>query len=163
MTPWTVACQASLSMGFPRQEYWSGFPFPSPGDLPDPGIKPVSHALVGGFFVSELPGKPLKGMGWNLLKSQWVQIQSAKLLHIKMNIQVPSWGHLSHFSNLFDSKLLWLPVRQSKMHFNSRKGWWMNDGGLWSSISFLFLFPFLEGKGKEDSYFLQSSFNENLI
>ena len=39
----------------------------------------------------------------------------------------------------------------------------MNDGGLWSSISFLFLFPFLEGKGKEDSYFLQSSFNENLI
>ena len=69
MTPWTVACQASLSMGFPRQEYWSGFPFLSPGDLPDPGIKPVSPALVGGFFISELPAKPPKGMGWNLLKS----------------------------------------------------------------------------------------------
>ena len=40
--PWTVAHQASLSMGFPRQEYWSGFPFPSPRDLPDPGIKPTS-------------------------------------------------------------------------------------------------------------------------
>ena len=41
-TPWTVACQAPLSMGFSRQEYWSGLPFPSPGDLPNPGIKPKS-------------------------------------------------------------------------------------------------------------------------
>ena len=44
-TPWTVACQAPLSMGFSRQEYWSGLPFLSPGDLPDPGIKPGSPAL----------------------------------------------------------------------------------------------------------------------
>ena len=44
-TPWTVAYQASPSMGFPRQEYWSGLPFPSPGDLPDPGIEPWSPAL----------------------------------------------------------------------------------------------------------------------
>ena len=44
-TPWTVASQASLSMGFSRQEYWSGLPLPSPGDLPDPGIKPRSPAL----------------------------------------------------------------------------------------------------------------------
>ena len=44
-TPWTVAYQAPLSMGFSRQEYWSGLPFPSPGDLPDPGIKPGSPAL----------------------------------------------------------------------------------------------------------------------
>ena len=44
-TPWTVASQAPLSMGFFRQEYWSGFPFPSPGDLPDPGIEPTSPAL----------------------------------------------------------------------------------------------------------------------
>ena len=44
MTLWTVAHQAPLSMGFPRQEYWSGLPFPSPGDLPDPGIKPGSPA-----------------------------------------------------------------------------------------------------------------------
>ena len=42
---WTVACQAPPSMGFSRQEYWSGLPFPSPGDLPDPGIEPVSPAL----------------------------------------------------------------------------------------------------------------------
>ena len=46
-------------MGSPRQEYWSGLPFPSPGDLPDPGIKPTSPALVGGLFSTERPGKPL--------------------------------------------------------------------------------------------------------
>ena len=44
-TLWTVACQAPLSMGFSRQENWSGLPWPTPGDLPDPGIKPVSPAL----------------------------------------------------------------------------------------------------------------------
>ena len=44
-TPWTVAYQASQSMGFSRQEYWSGLPFPSPGDLPDPGIEPETPAL----------------------------------------------------------------------------------------------------------------------
>ena len=45
VTPWTVACQVPLSMGFSRQEYWNGLPFPSPGDLPNPGIKPRSPAL----------------------------------------------------------------------------------------------------------------------
>ena len=44
-TPWTVACQAPLSMGFSRQEYWSGLPFPSPEDLPNPGIEPESPTL----------------------------------------------------------------------------------------------------------------------
>ena len=55
VTPWTVASQAPLSMGFPRQEYWSGLPFPPPGDLLDPGIKPtplMSPALAGGFFTT---------------------------------------------------------------------------------------------------------------
>ena len=46
-TPWTAACQTPLSMGFPRQVYWSGLPFPSPGDLPDPGVEPASpRALI---------------------------------------------------------------------------------------------------------------------
>ena len=53
VTPWTVTCQAPLSIGFPRQEYWSGLPFPSPGDLPDSGIKPMPPALAGGFFTTE--------------------------------------------------------------------------------------------------------------
>ena len=51
-TPWTVACQAPLSMGFPRQEYWRRLACPPPGDLPDPGIKLTSPALAGGFFTS---------------------------------------------------------------------------------------------------------------
>ena len=57
MTPWAIARQASLSMGFSRQEYWSGLPFPSPGDLPNPGIEPVSPVLVGESFTTEPPGK----------------------------------------------------------------------------------------------------------
>ena len=48
--PWTVACQALLSMGFPRQEYWSRLPSASPGNLPDAGIEPMFTALAGGFF-----------------------------------------------------------------------------------------------------------------
>ena len=57
--PCTVACQAPLSMGFPRQESWHGLPFPSPGDLPDPGIQLSSPALAGGFLTTEPPGKPI--------------------------------------------------------------------------------------------------------
>ena len=58
---WTAAHQASLCMGFPRQEYWSGLPFPLPGDLPYPGIEPASPespALAGGFFITEPPEEP---------------------------------------------------------------------------------------------------------
>ena len=58
VTPWSVAHQAPLSMGFPRQEYWSGLPFPSPGDLPNPGIELEPPALGGGFFTTEPPQKP---------------------------------------------------------------------------------------------------------
>ena len=58
-TPWTIARQAPLSMGFSRQEYWSGLPFPSPGDLPDPGIEPESPALLVDALSSEPPGKPI--------------------------------------------------------------------------------------------------------
>ena len=55
-TPWTVAHQAPPSMGFSRQEYWSGLPFPSPGDLPDPGIEPGSPASKADALTSEPPG-----------------------------------------------------------------------------------------------------------
>ena len=57
VTPWTVAYQASPSMGFSRQEHWSGLPFLSPGDLPDPGIEPGSPALEADTLTSEPPGK----------------------------------------------------------------------------------------------------------
>ena len=58
VTPWTIACQAPLSMEFSSQEYHSGLPFPSPGDLPNPGIKPGSPALQAGSLPSEPPGTP---------------------------------------------------------------------------------------------------------
>ena len=59
VTPWTVAYQAPLSMEFSRQEYWSGLPFPSPGDLPDPGNEPGSPTLQADALPSEPPEKPL--------------------------------------------------------------------------------------------------------
>ena len=58
MTSLSVACQTPPSMGFPRQEYRSGLPFPSPGALPNPGIEPTSPELAGGFFSTEPPEKP---------------------------------------------------------------------------------------------------------
>ena len=59
VTPWTVGHQAPLSMGFSKKEYWTGLPFPSPEDFPDPRIKPVSPELSGRFFTPEPPGKPI--------------------------------------------------------------------------------------------------------
>ena len=57
-TPWTAAYQAPPSMGFSRQEYWSGLSFPSAGDLPDPGIEPGSPAFQADALTAEPPGKP---------------------------------------------------------------------------------------------------------
>ena len=60
-TPWTIAHQTPLSVGFPRQEYWSGLPFSTPGDLPKSGIEPMSLAspeLAGEFFTAAPPGTP---------------------------------------------------------------------------------------------------------
>ena len=66
-TPWTVALQAPLSMGFSRRKSWSGLPFPSPGDLPDPGIKLRSPTLLVDSVLSEPPRKPLwRSRGWIL-------------------------------------------------------------------------------------------------
>ena len=65
-----IACQASLSMGFPRQEHCSGLPFPPPGDSPNPGIELASlasPALAGGFFINEPPGKPENQINNHLL------------------------------------------------------------------------------------------------
>ena len=67
-TPWTVAYQAPPSMGFSRQEYLSGLPFPSPGDLPDPGIKPRSPAFQADTLTSEPPGKRCST---KLLRAPW--------------------------------------------------------------------------------------------
>ena len=70
-TPWTVTHQAPLSKGFSRQEYWSGLPCPSPGNLPNPGIEPVSPALQANSSPSEPPGKPLF-YGWMMFYCRYV-------------------------------------------------------------------------------------------
>ena len=89
VTPWTVAHQALLSMEFFRQEYWSGLPFPSPGDLPDPGIEPTSPvfpALVGDFFTTVPPGKP-----------------SGILVHTKKKWAIKLWKNIEEPSVQFSS------------------------------------------------------------
>ena len=87
-TPWTIAHQALLSMGFPRQERWSGLPFPSPGDFPDPGVKPRSPVLQANSLLSEAPGSPQ----WGLLRG--------------LNVIMPD--------RLFQQRAAWFPdTRQS--------------------------------------------------
>ena len=68
VTPRTVAHQSPLSMGFPRQEYWSGLPFPSLGDIPNLGIKPLSPELAGRLFIPKPPGKPKSTIRFFFLK-----------------------------------------------------------------------------------------------
>ena len=85
-TPWTVAYQAPLSMGFPREEYWSGLPFSSLGDLLIPGIKPISPALAGRFFITELPGKP----------HQWVYVVQL-MCHVWLFATPLTAAHLTIF------------------------------------------------------------------
>ena len=76
-TPWTAAHQAPPSMGFSRQEYRSGLPFPSPGDLPDPGIKPRSLTLQADALTSEPPGK----------KRSELQIRKERYIHLNADFQ----------------------------------------------------------------------------
>ena len=84
-TPWTVAHQALLSIEFPRQECWSGWPFPSPGDLPNPGTEPrslTSPALSGGFLPRAPPGKPIlketsQLLGGSLITSDLIPLQKS--------------------------------------------------------------------------------------
>ena len=80
MTPWTVTHQAPLSVGFSRQEYWSGLPFPSPGDLLDPGIEPGSPALQADYLPSEPPGKPLQLGVLLLLLSRFSRVRLCAIL-----------------------------------------------------------------------------------
>ena len=86
-TLWTVAHQVPLSMGFSRQEYWSGLPLPSPGDLPNPGIKPASPSLAGRFFATEPPGKPCKkGHYCNTYMDFVTDNDSVKFLSVKREL-----------------------------------------------------------------------------
>ena len=93
VTTWTIAHQAPLSMGFPRQEYWSMLPFPVPEDLPVPGSEPASlgsPALVGRFLITALPGKPE-------LKIYGIQVKPCpptvhELFHLPLNCCINDSG-----------------------------------------------------------------------
>ena len=78
-TPWTIACQAPLSMGRSKQEYWSGLPFPPPGNLPNTGVKPaslVSPALASRFFTAESLGSPLGENGYMCVYGQVLSLST---------------------------------------------------------------------------------------
>ena len=108
MTPWTGAYEAPPSMGFSRQEYWSGLPLPSPGDLPDPGIKPGSPALEADTLTSEPPGKPLICVHeWTLtsLKTRASKVKSETQFFTSY-VKNISLNHFFFFSSLKDIQSL---------------------------------------------------------
>ena len=103
MTPGTVACQAPLSMGFYRQEYWSGLPFPTPGDLTDPGTKPVSFAspeLAGGFFTLVLPGKPQRMLLYHII---WEARPKTIVISLSLKLIIFFFSEIFLFCVVFSS------------------------------------------------------------
>ena len=92
-TPWTVAHQSPLSMGFSRQEYWSGFPFPPPGDLANPRIEPKSPALQADSFLSEPPGK----LSFCLLRPKWAGARTSPARLLRPSL----WKSLEESKLLF--------------------------------------------------------------
>ena len=116
--PWTLACQAPMSVEFSRQEYWTGLPFPPPGDLPDPGTKPTSPvppALQVDFFTTEPPGKP-QGCWGSIRLNNFVKVSQLQFG------QAPSWTHS------------FTPVatqgRAAEVFRSSKSGWGLHN--LWA-------------------------------
>ena len=108
VTPWTVACQAHLSMGFSWQEYWSGLLFPPPRDPPNPGIKPASPALAGRFSTTEPPGKPLWSQGvWTRQSNKilWISFKTEVSPLLSLVFPIPGY-HSTSPSTLFASAIV---------------------------------------------------------
>ena len=101
VTPWTVTCQAPLSMEFSRPGYWNGLPFPSPGDLPNPGIKPMSRTLQVDSLPAEPQGKPkyvclfyycyVKYLSNCLFFFFYLKTSLAKILPLLSTLSSPQW------------------------------------------------------------------------
>ena len=111
-TPWTVAYQAPLSMDFSRQKYWSGSPFPSPGDLPNPGVKPGSPTLQADTLPSEPPGKPgeLEEGQFSLARRGREENLSGNRLHKEVAACVCTYVCLSSWG----ANITWLPPASSR-------------------------------------------------
>ena len=126
VTPRTAAGQAPLSIGFPREEYWSGLPFPYAGDLPGPGIKPTSPALAGRSFPTEPPGKPISKY---LFKKKKTKLEALTILNYhSMIIKSHVWtdNHKSQngvFPSIMNSFGVWYMYVKVKVkslsHVNS--------------------------------------------
>ena len=146
VTPWTIAHQAPPSMGFSRQEYWSGVPFPSPGDLLDPGIEPRSPALQADSLPSEPPGKPLSLRDGEKYTWQLLSIRGSYLPHLIHHWLIDlsvlyskiSTTLLKSFSAWSSGNLLW-----SKPVDTFGMGFWKSDclgPGVGSCIHYLYDF-----------------------
>ena len=122
MTPWTVACQIPLSMGFPRQEHWSGLPFPSPGDLPNPGIEPGSPVLQADSLPSEPLGKPKKSRDNQNNKQVWSW--STKWRWAKAN-RILLREHAGIGNTLYQKHKKWLYT------------WTLPNGQYWNQIDYI--------------------------
>ena len=133
-TPWTVAHQGAPSMEFSRQEYWSGLPFPSPGDLPDPGIEPRSPTLQADALPSELLGKPIaKGITYFICP------------YVHGNEKYLWWENHGLVIPRNEPRALWkslLPLRNISLCKNHSNNWKSNCP---QSLGFLFsLFSFTQ-------------------
>ena len=122
---WTIACQALLSMEFSRQEYWSGLPFSSPGDLLDPGIKHGSPTLQADSLLSEPPGKPFEGLvalkGYKLENNTSIFYS---LIHSSINLSRMSWAFTKWGMVLCAGEQPWVKQTRSlkKWNLHSKEG-----------------------------------------
>ena len=116
MTPWIVARQASLTVGFPQQEYWRGLPFPSPGDLPDSGIEPASSAFQADY--TEPPAMPCKN---DLIYNQGTEMREQGIILFDLSWDVCSRD--SYFSLLHAYVCLWVTVEVPEYWFGTNKFW----------------------------------------
>ena len=111
MTPWTVAYQAPQSMEFSRQEYWSGLPFPSPEDLPNPGIKPGSPALQADALPSEPPGKPFCSTK-DTTKRWKIKLQE---IHLNKDLLSVQFSSVQLLSRVWLFATPWIAVHQASL------------------------------------------------
>ena len=150
-TPWTVACQSPPSMGFSRQEYWNGLPFPSPGYLSDPGIKSRSPALQADSLPSEPPANPwwdseVQGIVylWLIHIVVWqkpIQHYKAVTLQLKIkkrsDVPPPTWGTATWESQLW--QLRTIPPIKGDNCGTSAAAWWVYQWDLGRTVTELYI------------------------
>ena len=118
--PWTVAHKALLSMGFSRQEYWSGLPFPSPGDLPTPGIKPRSPTVQADALTSVPPGKPLNKSLY-LEKYKYRFSMSSSKIYFDILLEIPNLETSGcPIQGIGQLKIKNQKIKNDSCYFNSR-------------------------------------------